>query len=63
MSEAYRPRILGVLNVSPESMVRESIASGGDEIQARARKLAAAGADWIDVGGRSITPDAGCRSS
>jgi dihydropteroate synthase len=58
MSEAYRPRILGVLNLSPESMVRESIASGEDETLARARKLAAAGADWIDVGGRSITPDA-----
>jgi dihydropteroate synthase len=58
VSEAYKPRILGVLNLSPESMVRESIASGEDEILARAQKLAAAGADWIDIGGRSITPEA-----
>jgi dihydropteroate synthase len=57
MAETYAPQILGVLNVSPESMVRESIASGEGEIEARARKLAAAGASWIDVGGRSITPD------
>jgi dihydropteroate synthase len=57
MSEAYAPRILGVLNVSPESMVRESIASSDIEIDARAQQLTAAGADWIDLGGRSITPD------
>jgi dihydropteroate synthase len=58
MTQVYVPRILGVLNVSPESMVRDSIAAGDDEIEARARKLAAEGADWIDVGGRSITPEA-----
>lgn len=57
MTKPYSPRILGVLNVSPESMVEESVASGEQEIEARARKLRAAGADWIDVGGRSITPD------
>ncbi len=58
MAGAHAPQILGVLNLSPESMVRDSIASGPAEILARARKLAAGGADWIDVGGRSITPDA-----
>jgi len=57
MPQAYTPRILGVLNVSPESMVRDSIASSQEEVEARAQKLAAAGADWIDLGGRSITPD------
>jgi len=57
MTETARPIILGVLNVSPESMVRESIALGESEIEARAEALATAGADWIDVGGRSITPD------
>jgi dihydropteroate synthase len=58
VTSSYRPKILGVLNLSPESMVRESIATEPSEIDARARLLADSGADWIDVGGRSITPDA-----
>jgi len=58
MPEPYCPRILGVLNVSPESMVRESIAWNETEILARGEKLAAEGAHLIDLGGRSITPDA-----
>ena len=51
-------RILGVLNVSPESMVTESIARTEDEIRERGRLLAREGADYVDLGGRSITPDA-----
>lgn len=54
----YTPQILGVLNVSPESMVSESIAIGDEAVRARAAMLAETGADWIDLGGRSITPDA-----
>lgn len=54
----YAPRILGVLNLSPESMVEESIAQGESAIVERAAYLARTGADWIDLGGRSITPDA-----
>jgi len=54
----YAPKILGVLNVSPESMVTESIAIGDAEVRARAAMLVDTGADWIDLGGRSITPDA-----
>lgn len=53
----YTPKILGVLNLSPESMVEESIAIGSDAIAERASMLARTGADWIDLGGRSITPD------
>ena len=56
--ETYAPRILGVLNLSPESMVRESIATEDAAVAARAADLTRAGADWIDLGGRSITPDA-----
>lgn len=52
------PRILGVLNVSPESMVEESIARGEAAVRERAAMLVRTGADWIDLGGRSITPDA-----
>ena len=54
----YAPQILGVLNVSPESMVTESIAIGTEAVEARAAMLVETGADWIDLGGRSITPDA-----
>ncbi len=58
MSDVAMPRILGVLNLSPESMVEESIAIGPREILERAQMLVRTGADWIDLGGRSITPDA-----
>ena len=54
----YTPEILGVLNVSPESMVVESIAIGAEAVRERAAMLVETGADWIDLGGRSITPDA-----
>lgn len=54
----YAPQILGVLNVSPESMVSESIAIGDAAVRERAAMLVRTGADWIDLGGRSITPDA-----
>jgi len=57
MPSDYSPQILGILNLSPESMVKESIATSKDEIETRARTLSATGADWIDLGARSITPD------
>lgn len=57
MTGPYTPQILGVLNLSPESMVEESIAIGPDAVRERAALLARTGADWIDLGGRSITPD------
>ena len=52
------PCLLGVLNVSPESQVADSIARTPDEILGRAAALTAHGVQLIDVGGRSITPDA-----
>lgn len=58
MSSPYVPKILGVLNLSPESMVEESIAVGEAAVRERAERLARTGSDWIDLGGRSITPDA-----
>lgn len=57
-SATYVPKILGVLNLSPESMVSESIAEGPEAVAERAAMLVRTGADWIDLGGRSITPDA-----
>jgi dihydropteroate synthase len=58
MTGSHLPEILGVLNLSPESNVVESIATTEQEICERAAMLARTGADWVDLGGRSITPDA-----
>jgi len=54
----YSPTVLGVVNLSPESMVRDSIATTPEAVRARVASLADAGAAVFDVGGRSITPDA-----
>lgn len=53
-----RPRIMGVVNVTPDSF-----SDGGDHIRpeaaiAHGRALAAAGADIVDVGGESTRPGA-----
>jgi dihydropteroate synthase len=54
----YRPTLLGVINVSPESMVTDSIASTPSDVLARARRLCEQGVSILDLGGRSITPAA-----
>ena len=58
MATRSEPTLVGVLNVSPESMVTESIASTPEEILERAKFLAEHGCSLLDLGGRSITPDA-----
>jgi len=50
--------VMGILNMSPESFTKRSVASGLEEALARARELAEDGADIIDVGGRSSATDA-----
>ena len=52
------PTLLGVINLSPESMVRDSIAETPDAIRERAQALRDQGVTILDVGARSITPDA-----
>lgn len=49
---------LGVINLSPESMVSDSIASSPDEVLQRADWLRRHGCGIIDLGARSITPTA-----
>jgi dihydropteroate synthase len=58
MSERARPKVMGVLNVTPDSF-----SDGGDFFElaaaiAQAERLAAEGADLIDVGGESTRPGA-----
>ena len=48
-------RVMGVLNVSPESFYRESV-SGRAEVASRALSMLEAGADMLDLGGRSTAP-------
>lgn len=54
----YRPTLLGVINLSPESMVTDSIATTPSEVLERARRLCKHGVAILDLGGRSITPNA-----
>ena len=52
-----RPTILGVINLSPESNVPGSHATDLPAVRARAVHLRAEGADFVELGARSISPD------
>ena len=49
-------RIVGVLNVSPESFYPGSVVTDSEELAERARTMAADGADLIDIGAMSTAP-------
>ena len=49
---------MGVLNVTPDSFSDGGRFAGLEAARAQARALAAAGADWLDVGGESTRPGA-----
>jgi len=51
-----RPRIMGVLNVTPDSFSDGGRFDGLEKALAHARGMVAAGADIIDVGGESTRP-------
>lgn len=50
------PKIMGILNVSPESFYKESISIGKKIISERALQMEKEGADIIDIGGMSTAP-------
>mgnify|MGYP003324397317 CR=1 FL=1 len=52
------PRIMGVINVTPDSFFERSRASNLDEILERAIFMSENGADWIDIGAESTRPGA-----
>lgn len=54
------PRIMGILNVTPDSFYAESRKETEGEIMARAREIVEEGADIIDVGACSTRPGADC---
>ncbi len=51
-----RPRIMGILNVTPDSFSDGGLFAGRDAALAQGRRMAAEGADIIDVGGESTRP-------
>ena len=51
-----RPRLMGVLNVTPDSFSDGGDYAAGDDAVAHGRAMAEAGADIIDVGGESTRP-------
>lgn len=53
-----RPRILGIVNVTPDSFSDGGRLAGPDEAVAHGLKLIEAGADILDVGGESTRPGA-----
>lgn len=54
-----RPKtLLGVINLSPESMVSDSVVAGEAELLERAAWLQQQGCTMLDLGARSITPTA-----
>ncbi len=54
------PRIMGILNVTPDSFYVESRKQTEDDIMVRAKEMIEEGADIIDVGACSTRPGAEC---
>ena len=52
-----RTYIMGILNITPDSFSGDGIKNNGEEALAQAKRLAAKGADIIDIGGESTRPD------
>lgn len=56
--DLQRPRVMGVLNVTPDSFSDGGDFLGCDKALQRARQMVAEGVDIIDVGGESTRPNA-----
>jgi dihydropteroate synthase len=55
---AYRPQVMGIVNVTPDSFSDGGRHVSADAAIAHARALIAAGADMLDIGGESTRPGA-----
>ena len=56
IGDDYPTRIIGVINVSPESFYKGSVRLSYEDVAEAARKMEQDGADVIDVGGMSTAP-------
>ncbi|MBA3751103.1 MAG: dihydropteroate synthase [Nitrosopumilus sp.] len=52
----FCPRVMGIINLSPESFYKKSIKLNSDEIQNAVLNMQCSGADIIDIGGMSTAP-------
>ena len=52
------PRVMGILNITPDSFYEGSRMKGEEMILMQAEKMLKDGADFIDIGGYSSRPDA-----
>lgn len=57
-ADRSRTRVVGILNVTPDSFSDGGRYSARDAAVARAWEMVAEGADWIDIGGESTRPGA-----
>jgi dihydropteroate synthase len=56
IGDHYPVRLIGIINVSPESFFKGSVFSSRDDIRRVAEQMAASGADMLDVGARGTAP-------
>jgi dihydropteroate synthase len=56
VGDHYPVRLMGIINVSPESFFKGSVFSSRDGIRRVAEQMAASGADMLDVGARGTAP-------
>ncbi|MED5231829.1 MAG: dihydropteroate synthase [Candidatus Thermoplasmatota archaeon] len=52
------PRIMGILNITPDSFHADSRVDSVGEALSRAKQMVEDGADWLDIGGESTRPGA-----
>jgi len=56
VGDNYPVRLMGIVNVSPESFFQGSVPSSMDGLRRMAEQMAAEGADILDVGARGTAP-------
>ena len=52
------PRIMGILNITPDSFHADSRVDSVEDALSRAKQMVEDGADWLDIGGESTRPGA-----
>jgi len=56
VGDGFPVRVIGAINVSPESFYQGSVAQGDDSLRRQAEQMAAEGADLLDIGAMSTAP-------
>jgi dihydropteroate synthase len=56
IGEKYAPKVMGIINVSPESFYKGSVKTDKEEIASTAKLMQQAGAHIIDIGAMSTAP-------